>query len=437
MRMPQPFTPFRFMGAVMLTLVLIGPRIASAQAVLPPQALPPPGLVAGIVSALQMTAPVAQTKAVSTDTWHWTQVQYADEAYPLLIDIVSSRLQRPSKILYLFPGGGLTFQTDYFTPSDNNLAHFFRQRDYLIVGITPRENSVGAAANFAFMSDWGLAKHKQDFRKIIQIIQQQLAMRYDVLGHSAGAMAALDYAASFSDQLEKVMLLDIVGPYDPQTEAQFKTNSLASYNAHVQLLQNGSFVNTSIAGFKTLVTLATLFPTANSGTPRSVFGGPAGNFTLEGLEHFALIHTNLLPGPSTAFSGLPDSWFYRQGFLNGTYTFNPDPLQDQYTLGKTPLGTVWLAVQALDSGLNPNAYRRDLFAVFAGNGACSINWSGINEKVVWVNGELGFGNHDYGARLIQQGGNQQVKFSVVPGYGHADMTFSSTADKDVWLQLLQ
>jgi len=435
--MRSPTLAFRSVMALALALFILAPPAARPQPLLPPQAVPPPELVAHLITALQMTAPVTQTKAVSTDRWHWIQVQYADEQYPLLIDFVVSRLQRPSKILYLFPGGGLTFQTDFFTPGERNLAHFFRQRDYLIVGITPRENAAGAAANFSFMADWGLAKHKQDFRKIIQLIQARLGLRYDVLGHSAGAMAALEYAATFSDQLETVMLLDMVGPYDPDTEAQFRANSSASYNAHVQLIQNGSFVNNSIAGFKTLVTQAALFPTANSGIPRTVFGGPAGNFTLNGFAHFALIHTNRLPGPSTAFSGLPDSWFYHQGFLNGSYTFNLDPLQDQSQLGKTTIETVRAAVQALDSGLNPNAYRRDLFAVLADNGAYPINWAGIQEKVVWVNGELGFGDHDFGARLIRQSGNQQVKFNVVPGYGHADMTFSTTADHDVWQWLLR
>lgn len=64
-----------------------------------------------------------------------------------------------------------------------------------------------------------------------------------------------------------------------------------------------------------------------------------------------------------------------------------------------------------------------------------IDWSAIRADVVWVNAELGRGDHDLGARLIQAGG-ARVDYRVVPGYGHGDVVWAPGAAQEIWPLLL-
>lgn len=57
----------------------------------------------------------------------------------------------------------------------------------------------------------------------------------------------------------------------------------------------------------------------------------------------------------------------------------------------------------------------------------------IKVPVKWENFELGIGSRgEEAANLIRQGGNQNVRFRVVPGYAHADGVYSLKAEQDVW-----
>ena len=49
-----------------------------------------------------------------------------------------------------------------------------------------------------------------------------------------------------------------------------------------------------------------------------------------------------------------------------------------------------------------------------------------------MNAALGRGDHPHGAELIRQAGNENVRFTVVPGYGHGDPVWSTTAAEDYW-----
>lgn len=368
--------------------------------------------------------------------WTRLQVEYADEPVPLSIDLLYSNFVAPSKVVYLLPGGGLNFQSNFFTPIDHNLAHYLRERGYLVIGINAREDSLLTVGNSPLLKDWGLGKRKQDIRKVISTIQPVFPFGYELLGHSQGGWNALDYAATYSDSLERVMVIDSLGPYDPNTETDLIAKAADSYDAYLALIANGEYANTAMFSFKALIAAATATPQADSGFSRQPYGHP-GNFTWEGFLYFALVHTGLLEGDTTPYTGRADAWWYHQGFFDGFYTFDPDPLQDRYGLAKTPIGVINQAVLSVGAGNSTNAARRDIVAVMSGNGAYSIDFRAIDEPVNWVNAELGFGDHPYGARLIHQGGNPRVRFTVVPGYGHGDPTYSSTAETDYWPLLVQ
>jgi hypothetical protein len=152
---------------------------------------------------------------------------------------------------------------------------------------------------------------------------------------------------------------------------------------------------------------------------------PARRFTHAGLAHYALIRTAALPGPA--------NWIYRRGHSAGRYAFGATPAEDRFALTRTTLGTWHAATAALGSGLVPTALMRDLAAVWAGDGnTYPIAWERIRAEVRWVNTELGRGDEPYGAELIRAGGNDRVRFTVVPGYGHGDAVWAPTAPADVW-----
>jgi hypothetical protein len=154
--------------------------------------------------------------------------------------------------------------------------------------------------------------------------------------------------------------------------------------------------------------------------------------------YFSLIYTGFLPGYTTPYTGLPDQWYYTQGLCAGYYDFAEDPTQDTYGLSKSTLAVVQLALAAINSGIDTTAHLRDLLSVSAGGPYYAINWSNINEKVVWINTDLGFGAHTYPVDQIRQGGNTQVTYTVVPEYGHADPVFGPTAARqEFWPLLLQ
>jgi hypothetical protein len=93
--------------------------------------------------------------------------------------------------------------------------------------------------------------------------------------------------------------------------------------------------------------------------------------------------------------------------------------------------TLTEAFEQLGSGGLPTALLRDLFSVWTGD-AGLIDFGAIGAEVVSVNMALGRGDHPYGARLIEEGGNPHVTFTVVPGYGHGDPVWGGNAAHDIW-----
>ncbi|NGO74998.1 hypothetical protein G6045_04780 [Streptomyces sp. YC504] len=347
----------------------------------------------------------------------WTRTRFLIEGdgSPYAVDVVADTGQRPRSLAYLLPGGGLNFTANFFTPRERNLAHHLRRLGHLVIGITPREDLATAAGIGAGR---GLAAHRVDARRVIDAVDAALRLPYQLIGHSAGAALALDLAGRGGDRrLERVVVLDTTGPY----EGDLAVRAGQARDTFQSLIDQGSYVNDP--GLKGLLARALSDPDGASPVPRPV--DPTTRFTHAGLAHYALIRTNTLPGPA--------NWIYRQGHAAGTYTFGASPAEDHFTLAHSPLPVWGEATAALGSGLVPHALLRDLCAIWAGDDATyRIAWDRIRAEVVWINMELGRGDHPLGADLIRRNGNRHVTFQVVPGYAHGDPVWGEQADVEVW-----
>lgn len=363
--------------------------------------------------------------------WVHTRFAVHDEVYPLTVDVVASTTAEPLRVVYMLPGGGLNFRGNFFTPRPRNLAHFLREHGYLVVGISPREDALVPAADDTVAAGWGLAKRKRDNRSVISTINAALNMPYDLLGHSVGGLQALDYAATYPDGPGKVMVLDTTGPYEPSTEPALSRRARDTVAVLRDLLDppgdGDARQNTIDPGLKALVSAAAADP---AGTAARAFRPDGSPFTNAGLAHYALIKTAELPGPL--------NWIYEQGLSAGTYTLGETPQADRFAFAHTSLSTWAAAMAEIGSGLLVTAQLRDLNAVLAADpSSYAIDWARIDTRVAWVNMSLGRGDHPYGARLIRAGGNPDVTFTVVPGYGHGDPTWGRAAHVDVWPLLTQ
>ncbi|MEU8515431.1 thioesterase domain-containing protein [Kitasatospora sp. NPDC048722] len=345
----------------------------------------------------------------------------------LAVDVIGD--VTAERVIHFLPGGGLNVAANYCTAQGRSLARFLADHGYLVIGTTPREDAVPPEASDDCTA-WGLDAHRADLQHVITAAEALTALPYELLGHSAGAALALDTAARTTGGTgpRRVLVLDTTGPYDPATEPELVAKAEALTDLLQRQLDAGA--RTVDPGLKGLFSRAATAPDAPSGVPRPVpqqEGGP-GQFSNLGLLHYALTHTRDLPGPA--------NWIYHRGHSSGTHAFGPTPAEDRFALTHTPLAVWAEAVDRLGSGLQPTALLRDLAAVWAGRtDVHRIDWAAIRADVVWINAELGRGDHDSGARLIRAGG-ARVDYRVVPDYGHGDVVWSATAEQDVWASLL-
>ncbi len=236
--------------------------------------------------------------------------------------ILGSNLSSAKKVIYLLPGGGVNFNSSFFTPIDNNLAHFFRNAGYLVVGITPREDNVPSGIPYDFMANWGMAEHKADIQEIIGIIQAKIKLPYWVLGHSFGAAYALDFASTCTDNLfQKVIALDIYS-YNESGDAA------SSQYIFQQLIKSGQYVDSTYTDLKSLMLISLLLPKVDSGESRTPYPR---DFTYEGLLYFSLIWSSELPGIDIT------DWPLVQSYAAGVYRFSRNPLFDTYSLTHTDI----------------------------------------------------------------------------------------------------
>ncbi|MFF3211172.1 hypothetical protein ACFYYB_10970 [Streptomyces sp. NPDC002886] len=370
----------------------------------------------GLLTLIERTLGTGTAVYVPGDGWIRLTLPVEDGGpAPVTVDVVADTRRTPHGIAYLLPGGGLNFGSSFFTPSDLNLAHRLRREGLLVVGVTPRED---AAASGDIGPDWGLAAHRRDLATVVEALDGALGLPYQYVGHSAGALLALD-AASHDDspRLTRVVALDTTGPYS----GDLAVRAAQTRDAYEARIAQGSYATDP--GLPALLSRAVTDPGGSSEVPWPP--DPGLRFTHAGLAHFALVRTALLPGPA--------NWIYTQGHAAGSYSFGATPAADRFGLAHTTLAAWHAATAALGSGLIPDALLRDLTAVWAGDGkSYAIDWERITAEVVWVNAELGRGDHARGPRLIRAGGNTRVRFAVVPGYGHGDPLWSQTAAADVW-----
>ena len=378
------------------------------------------------IAALKASAPASTSKNMAlTLSWSWLEVSFKDEQYPLTVDFLGSNFSEAKKVVYMLPGGGVNFASSFFTPMDNNLAQFFRKAGYLVVGITPREDSVPAGiTDYSFMATWGMDKHEADIETIISVIQKRINKPYRVLGHSFGAAYALDYASKYKDNPdlasippEKVIALDIYS-YNSLDQAA------DSYELFNQKAAQPPYADASYTDMKSLALISLLLPKIDSGVPRLDFG--PGNFTFEGLLYSSLIW-------STS-SVQETDWPLVQSYAAGVYIPAWCPLFDIYYLTKSDINTIRSASFMVGSGLVPYAVYRDWFAVNSYNTCATyrINWLDIMVPVIWLNTELGYGTNRYGGDQIGASGPVGDDENGILGYGHLDILLSRTAQRDVW-----
>jgi pimeloyl-ACP methyl ester carboxylesterase len=388
-----------------------------------------------VVAAIEKSAESERIQDVRDDDWIWIEIDLHDETYPITIDVVASRNAKADHVLYMLPGGSVNFRSSFFTPTDHNLTHFMRERGAVVVGISPREDNVPSTLDdYSFMADWGLKKHRADIRSVVDVVQAVAGLPYDMLGHSYGASCALDYAANDADDLRRLIVLDIYsmvpGTMAPGASPGDDAAEL-TYQAHVELMRQGVYHDTSYGSTKLAVSLAEQAPGLDSGVSRADAGYP-GNFLLEAYLYYSLIYSAPLPGIHTPITGLPGDWLMKQSTLAGAYTLARSPGGDRYSFEHTRIETLREAAAKIGGGLIPVALERDFWAVNAGNPDYVIAFEKIRAEVTWLNTEFGYNEHFYGAQRIAEAGNPHVTTAIIPGYGHADMVWSATAAEDAW-----
>jgi hypothetical protein len=309
-----------------------------------------------------------------------------------------------------------------------------RNNGYLVIGITHREDHLPLAQVNQDILEWDLEKHRRDIHKIISAIQPKIHLPYELLGQSSSAVSILDYAANNSNpNFEKIILLD-TDSFDPAFQPEKVQNANITYDAVCQLIEQGIYADPFVKNFIDLVSVSMLYPDADSGQPRP--DDFPGNFTFNGLLHYSLIYTAYLPGLHTPITGLPGEWVMVQGAAFGYYNFNDNPLLDNFGLLSTNVQVLGFVANETGEGTTPLALARDIYAILALNDAYTINWAGIQEKVIMVNGELSSGYQTYYATQIQNAGNSNVIINVIPDHGYADLLYGANAEQNVWSHFL-
>ncbi|MGE5530299.1 MAG: hypothetical protein ACM3X6_14325 [Patescibacteria group bacterium] len=388
-----------------------------------------------ILRNLQAENRIEVRQYVKNAEWTWVEVDYYDEQYPLTIDLLFSNEDDPSRVAYLVAPCGYNFRSNYFTPPSRNIAHFMRANDYLVVGITFREDHLPLNQVDQSVLSWGLAKHRSDMHEVIAAIQHEIQLPYELLGQSSAAVCVLDYAARYRDpKFKKITILD-TDSFDPALQPEKVAYANMTYDAVNALIGQGIYANPFVKSFKDLIFAAFLYPDLDSGQARP-YNLP-GNFTFNGLLHFSLIYTAFLPGLYTPITGLPGEWVMVQGASAGYYNFQLDPRADDFALLQTDAGILPQAAGQFGEGTTPIAIDRDIYALLSLNGAYTIDWKGIQEKVVMINGQLSSGNQTYYGTRIREAGNTDVSIHIIPGYGYADLLYGTNAERDVWTYFLE
>lgn len=389
-----------------------------------------------LVAAMQRQAQVSLVSSSDQGSLHFRALDVRTASpFPLRVEFVLNDSAPVDRVLYMVPGGSVNFQQSFFTPANASLASYMAEHGAFVVGVTQSEDNVAAlASDYSVMADWGFAKHREDLRIVTELVRSSLnrELPCELLGMSFGAYYVLDYAAHYTT-CDRVLAVDI-GSLRPDAQPG-PADAERTYQAEVELIANGTYVNDANMLTGVQLSLAETAPQIDSGISRQPFGGVPGNFTALGAVYYAGIASGKVPGPHTPSTGLPGDWLLNSIFT-GTYTFAPNPVDDRFEFSLITADKFHDSALRSGSGLIPLAIERDYWAVNAGNPAYRIDWGNIRGKVVWFNAELGYGSNMYGAELIRAAGHAQVTADVLPRYGHGDLLLSSQARTEVWPRLL-
>lgn len=333
---------------------------------------------------------------------------------PVGIHVLKKKEIKPKEFNILLPGTGFNSSTNFFVNEKKSMAEFLADKGILVVGVDYPETNIefDPTADYNYMATMGLSQHTDDLEKIVKLVQKETGIsKYSVVGHSLGGLIGLDFASKHSSDrnLLGLYVIDTAGTLNSSQEPQLVQSQRDDYNATAALISDGKTVNFEILGLAILAVNAKTDPGGDSGVPN-----PTGvNWTNYQYLLIASIYTGLIPGNEIFVQG-----FFAGDLFKGLY--------------HTPIETVYSI--ASQGKIFPLKINEDMFGIYAGvPGSYQINWKNIKVPVKWENFELGFGSRgEEAANLIKQGGNQNVRFWVVPGYAHVDGVYSLKARQDVW-----
>lgn len=333
---------------------------------------------------------------------------------PVGIHVLKKKEIKPKEFNILLPGTGFNSSTNFFVNEKKSMAEFLADKGILVVGVDYPETNIefDPTADYKYMATMGLSQHTDDLEKIVKLVQKETGIsKYSVVGHSLGGLIGLDFASKHSSDrnLLGLYVIDTAGTLNSSQEPQLVQSQRDDYNATAALISDGKTVNFEILGLAILAVNAKTDPGGDSGVPN-----PTGvNWTNYQYLLIASIYTGLIPGNEIFVQG-----FFAGDLFKGLY--------------HTPIETVYSI--ASQGKIFPLKINEDMFGIYAGvPGSYQINWKNIKVPVKWENFELGFGSRgEEAANLIKQGGNQNVRFWVVPGYAHVDGVYSLKARQDVW-----
>ena len=372
-------------------------------------------LIANVPAAADEKVNKIETREIVTTHGNYTEdVYHIGDTDPVGLHLLMKEEESPEEIIVMLSGTGLDFRTNFLTPENQNLAMFYADDGYMVVGIDYRETLIDfePGETYSNMKKWGIDEHIKDVDDVIEISQEITDIdEYSLVGHSLGGILSLAYASKYNndEDIQSIVVLE-AGQFNPETETNMVVRAEESYYSALQAIDDGNYVELEMLGFAQIIFNAKIDPQGDSGI-QSPFGG---NFTNEEFVLFSLIYTNQLPG----------NWHFNQGFCSGDMFngLNYSPIDVMYEVGLN--GTIY-----------PMAIERDFYAWMGGvSNGYTIEYDTIQVPVMWINTVGGMGERgEYTAQKIRDEGNEEVEFVLIEG-GHVDIIYGNQEDYiyDIW-----
>lgn len=369
-------------------------------------------LIANVPAAADEKVNKIETREIVT-----TRGIYIEDVYligdtdPVGLHLLMKEEESPEEIIVMLAGTGLGFRTNFLTPENQNLAMFYADDGYMVVGIDYPETLIDFEPGETYnnMKNWGIDKHIKDVNDVIEVSQEITDINeYSIVGHSLGGILSLAYASKYKcdEDIQSIVVLE-AGQFNPETESDMVESAEDSYYSALQDIDDGNYVELEMLGFAQIIFNAKIDPHGDSGiqNPFSVIDE---NFTNEEFVLFTLIYTNQLPG----------NWHFNQGFCSGNMTngLYYSPIDVMYEVGLN--GTIY-----------PMAIERDFYAWMGGvSNGYMIEYDTIQVPVMWINTVGGMGDRgEYTAQKIRDEGNEEVEFFLIDG-GHVDIIYGNQED---------